>query len=314
MFFDKKGEGNFFYVLAGLIVILIAIFFITDTTLLASDYIDVRQGEASCQTWARVQASSLAKPLGVEIQTFQSPCESVIEEIRVKSDRELYTSLADRSISCFASYDYGVSNFYKEYTLKTKPLHCRVCNEVRINPESNTPNFDWGAYQFFLNSEKPKFSKETYAEILTGVENAQVNFGKDSGVQKIDFQEPFYVLFTVARDASLATRVEVFSYTQLAVAGVGTFAGGVITIFVPPVGITALLYGAGGGIVAGSIAGIFTGSTVEDFRPGVSLMVGPQAIAAGCDPESFYFNPKYKDKDIKSVLANRLSTGENSNA
>src|SRR3989344_4294632 len=114
MYLNKKGDAN--WVIVGLIIFLIVLVILIVFDAGLASFISLALGKSTCQTWVDVQSSRLGKPLfGIKMIDYETPCQTYVEEIKVENDKELYTEMADKMLTCLDSYRFGKRNFYSDF-------------------------------------------------------------------------------------------------------------------------------------------------------------------------------------------------------
>ncbi|HLC62792.1 MAG TPA: hypothetical protein VJJ21_00565 [Candidatus Nanoarchaeia archaeon] len=271
-------------------------------------FIEVAQGKASCQTWVDVQSSRLGKPaLGFKAFNYDSPCKTYVESVKADNEDVLYRSFADKQLNCLSSYRFGREDFFSDLKFERAKTYCRACNEVYVDSESEIKKFDWGNYQIFLNTKKPKYNEKTYAELLTDVKDARIDFGSVDATM-IDYGKPFYVMFTVDNDIEWGKRVQTgiiegVGLDQLFRRGLGgraIIATAKKLILKIPGKIAGAANVVGLAVTVGSIGTVTLAS--KGFRPGTAIMTGDEVVRSECDLATFYINPEITDKKLESKL------------
>ena len=334
---EKIGKrGMEAWVLAGLLIALVVAFVLIVFTGGFAVWIGEQQAQSSCQTWVDTQSSRLGTPVfGIKVIDYTSPCQTVVESIKVDTQEELDRAIADRQLGCLASYRFGKENFYSEYKLSWSKTYCRFCNEMYIDKESKVKQIDWEAYQIFINTQKPKYSTKTYAELFTDTEDASLDFG---GIDKtdIDYGKPLYIAFMVDDSTTWGEKIAVFGEAALGIKLYQSYkdvkaAGGVVKGIkvvvkdlafikrsksigpIPGIVTEPRSYGSAFGGVVKSLKGNLyvtlitstaVAATYSAFKPGVGLMTGEQVLEnSDCDMGVAYMNPVIKDKELESKLA-----------
>lgn len=265
--------------LKGIILVLLSLgllYFV-----ITGGYIPFLSGSGSkqaCKNWVDLQSLSLFK----EFRNLKSPCLTYEDTIKnVKDEKEIYKKLADNMYECWDTYGRGEADFYK-YIDWSGTKFCRVCSEVKISSDltQDKRNIDIDKFEQYLTNEHPPNNRDSYAEFLTKVDNAKINFG--SGTLSLDPDKRIYTIFMVYKKAQAPNFVHEDlakpSFIQFGVDMAGCAVAGEVGFLAG-----SIVPGAGnviGGIAgsAGCLLGVVGGEIInnviagEYFYPSVILL------------------------------------------
>jgi len=239
----------------------------------------------SCKNWVNLQSTPLLK----ERNTFESPC--ITTQIEIKKEKtkdEIYKTLANNIYDCWDQYGRGESDFYSDFDWGSSDNYCRICSEIKINEDlnQNLRNIDLDDFEIYLSNNHPPGNDNTYAEFFTKAENANIDFG--SGTLNLDPKKSIYSSFVVYK-SSKANDFQEWGFAAGGCVAGGVIVGSVAGLFTAgPGAIPGYALGCKIGFVAGTATGLF--GFKDYLYPSITLFQSDSAdIKDSCD--YVYYKP-----------------------
>ena len=235
MFLNKKGalesvKEMSLILIAAIIIMLILIYTF-------SPFISSVTGDFGCKFNVLLARSLKVPVIGTSSFSDLKLCKSTTNVIDKKDIEEVKQILADDMYDCWNMFWKGKVDFVSNWDWGKKNSRCFICDIERFKNYQG----DLTAKEFyeFLNTKKSP-DGDTYTESFTGVKNARILIDKEDKYN-INENEPLYVIFEVEKYFTSGKGM----WEAIEKSGWITLVSG----------ITA---GAGGAIVCGTIAGVFT--------------------------------------------------------
>jgi len=245
---NKKGVdwGS----VAKIILVIIALLLLYNVIVYGyTSFITQSGSKEACKNWVNLQSTSVLK----EARSLKSSCvttEETIKDKDIKTKNDIYEILANNMYDCWDMYGRGEQDFYSYLFTESGANYCRICSEIKTSSdlEQNKRKVNIDDFEIYLTNTHIPSSRETYAEFLTKVDNAQINFG--SGSLTLDPQKSLYTMFVVSKKAQNPN----FFNEKTAVPSVMQF--GIDLGGCTAVGEVGFLLGSLAGPVVGGIAGV----------------------------------------------------------
>ena len=283
---DKKAVS--FETIGKWIVALIIIGLLWVLVINLGDFLYGTGNKAACENWVARNSVSYIKEVTGNIG--ESPCVTTEEVIKDLNENKIYEQLANNMYDCWDQYGRGEADFYSNFDFGSADTCCRICSEIKFDDDvkKRTKAIDVDKFEIYLSTRNPPNNELTYAEFLTGSDNAKLDFG----TTPINIESgSLYTTFLVYKHSSSVLEPETGATTlgfTLGACYVGAQIGAVVgTVFAPITGTT--------GCAIGMMSVLFTKATSigDSLYPSIVMFRSDSNnIAKACD--YVYYNPEEK--------------------